>query len=91
MYQTMRVKAADMYQLYQVLRLCGDPSRVVRGVCPDGLEKLVFVVALERRLSDQHLVHQHTERPPVNREGVLLSQQDLSVSQMNPDVNHTNT
>lgn len=67
----------EMYQLYQVFRLFGDPSRVVRGVCPDGLEKLVFAVTLERRLSDQHLVYQYTERPPVNWEGVLLSQQDL--------------
>lgn len=66
-----------MYLLYQALRLFGDPPRVVWGVCPDGLEKLVFVVALEWRLPDQHLVYQYTERPPVNREGVLLSQQDL--------------
>lgn len=81
----------EMYQLYQVFRLFGDPSRVVRGVCPDGLEKLVFAVTLERRLSDQHLVYQYTERPPVNWEGVLLSQQDLMwKSVFNPDVKHTN-
>lgn len=67
----------ETYLLYQALGLLGDPPRVVWGVCPDGLEELVFVVALEWRLPDQHLVDQYAERPPVNREGVLLSQQDL--------------
>lgn len=55
----------DSYQLKQALGLLGDPPRVVRGVCPDGLKQLILIVALERRLTNQHLVHQHTKRPPV--------------------------
>lgn len=62
------------YLLQQVLGLLGDPARVVRRVHPDRLKKLVFVITLERRLADQHLVNQHSERPPVHRERVFLPQ-----------------
>lgn len=63
----------DSYQFKQALGLLGDPPRVVRCVRPDGLKQLILIVALERWLANQHLVHQHTERPPVYWEGVLLS------------------
>jgi len=65
------------YLFNEALGLLGDPARVVGGVRPDGLKQLVLVVALEGRLADEHLVHQHAEGPPVHREGVLLSEEDL--------------
>ena len=54
------------YQFNEALGLLGDPARVVRRVRPDGVKQLVLVVALERGLTNQHLVHQHAERPPVD-------------------------
>lgn len=54
------------HPLQQVLGLLVDPAGVVRSVHTDGLKQLVLVVSMERRLSDQHLIEQHAERPPVH-------------------------
>lgn len=67
----------QLHLLQQVLSFLGDPARVVRHVHPDGLKQLILVITLERRLANQHLIHQYPKRPPVHGEGVLLSQQDL--------------
>lgn len=66
-----------IYQFQQALGLLGNPARVVRDIRPDGFKQLVLIITLERRLTNQHLVHQHTKRPPVHGEGVLLSEEDL--------------
>lgn len=55
----------ESYQLKQALGLLGDPPRVVRGVCSDGLKQFILIIALEWRLTNQHLIHQHTKGPPV--------------------------
>lgn len=44
----------------------------------DGLEELVLIVSVERRLTNQHLIQQDSKGPPVHGEGILLTQQDLS-------------
>lgn len=55
-----------VYQFQQALGLLGNPPRVVRNVCPDGFKQLVLIITLERRLTYQHLVHQHAKGPPVH-------------------------
>lgn len=54
-----------------------EPHRIEDVVVEDGLEQVVLVVGLERRLSGHHLVHQHPERPPVHGGSVLQLLQDL--------------
>lgn len=54
-----------------------EPDRIEDVVVEDGLEQVVFVVGLERRLSGHHLVHQDPERPPVHGGAVLQLLQDL--------------
>lgn len=60
-----------------VLCSFAEPVGINGGVCPYGLKQLLFIAAVERRLTDQHLVQQHSEWPPVHRAVVLLTQQDL--------------
>lgn len=55
-----------------------EPDGVEDVVMENGLEQIVFVIGLERRLSGHHLVHQDPERPPVHRGAVLQLLQDLS-------------
>ena len=66
--------------LHEVLGLLGDPAGVMGRVHADGLKQLILVIAMERRLANQHLVQQDPKGPPVDGEGVLLSQQDLMTS-----------
>lgn len=61
----------------KVLRLLLKPPRVEGIVHSDGVEKLFFVLPVERRLTNEHLIEEHAERPPVNRMVVFLTQQDL--------------
>lgn len=44
----------------------------------DGLEQVILIVGLERRLAGHHLVHQHPEGPPVHRGPVFQLLQDLN-------------
>ena len=46
-------------------------------VVGDGREQLLLVLAVERRLPDQHLVEQDPESPPVDRLSVRLVVDDL--------------
>ena len=51
--------------------LLAQPDRVEHFVVQDGLEQVVLVVGLERRLAGHHLVHEHAQRPPVHAEAVV--------------------
>lgn len=62
----------ETYRLEQSQRLLGEIVREPRYLVADRPEQLVLVAATERRLADEHLVHQHTERPPVDGLIVLL-------------------
>ena len=57
--------------------LLGDPARVVRRVVTDRVEEVILVVTVEGRLTNQHLVKQHAEAPPINRAVVLVAFQYL--------------
>lgn len=61
----------------KVLRLLLKPSRVEGIVHTDGVEKLFFILPMERGLTNQHLIEEDAEGPPVNRMVVFLTQQDL--------------
>lgn len=63
-----------------VFGVFGEPAGIEGVVCPNGLKQLLFIAAVERRLTGQHLVQQHSERPPVHRAVVLLTQQDLKIT-----------
>lgn len=63
--------------LKQVLGLLVDPARIVGSIHSDGLKQLVLIISMERRLTHQHFIQQHPKWPPINREWVFLSQQDL--------------
>ena len=73
-----RLVAADLDQ--DVLGVLGQPRGVGRVVGADGLEERLLVLPVEGRLANQHLVQQDPKGPPVDGEGVLLSQQDLMTS-----------
>lgn len=68
-------QAADLDE--DVLGVLGEPAGVGGVVSANGQEELLLVVAVERRLADEHLIQQHPERPPVHGAAVLLAQQDL--------------
>ena len=55
----------------------GHRDRVERLVLQDGVENFVLVVTAERRLPEEHLVHEDAERPPVDCATVPLLEQDL--------------
>lgn len=46
-------------------------------VLEDGVEDFVLVVPAERRLTEQHLIHEHTECPPVDSAPVALLKKNL--------------
>ncbi|RUS69786.1 hypothetical protein EGW08_022453, partial [Elysia chlorotica] len=53
--------------------------RVARGVMEDGVEQIVLVIPMERRLTDEHFVEQDSERPPIHAGIVLVTFDDLNV------------
>lgn len=75
----MTSRPADLDE--DVLGVLGEPAGVGGVVGADGQEELLLVVAMERRLANEHLIQQHPERPPVYRAAVLLAQQDLEGKQ----------
>ena len=52
-------------------------NRIQRLILEDRIENLILVVSSERRLTKQHLVNQHSKRPPIYRSSVALFQNDL--------------
>jgi len=59
--------------------LPGEPDGVEHVVVQNGLEQVLLVVRLERRLPRHHLVHQHAQGPPVNRRPVVQLLQNLQI------------
>ena len=57
--------------------LFAQPDWVQDIVMENGLEKIVFIVCFKRRLASHHLVHQHSEGPPVHAGSVVQLLQDL--------------
>lgn len=57
--------------------LLAQPDGIQHVVVQDRLKQIVFVVCLEWRLPRHHLIHQHTECPPVNARAVLELLQDF--------------
>lgn len=54
-----------------------DPSGVMRRVIADAMEKVVFIVAVERRLTNKHLIEKHSKGPPIHRTVVLEALENL--------------
>ena len=46
--------------------LPGQGVWVARRVMQDGVEQVILIVAVERRLTNQHLIQQDAKRPPVH-------------------------
>lgn len=67
----------DSYLHQNVLCILVQPARVEGVIHTDGLEKLLFILAMERGLANEHLIQEDTKGPPVNRGVVLLPQQYL--------------
>lgn len=65
------------YLHQNVLGILVKPARVEWVIHTDRLEKLLFILAMERRLANKHLIQEDTKGPPVNGGVVLLPQQDL--------------
>ena len=57
--------------------ISGHSNRVKGFVFKNSVENFILVVAAERRLAEQHLVHEHTKRPPVDGTAVSLFKQNL--------------
>ena len=55
----------------------GHCLRIAYVVIGDRTEELLLVLTVKRRLSDQHLVEQNAERPPVHRLSVRLVCEDF--------------
>ena len=60
------------YAFADFLGLFGERSRVGDGLVADVSEELIFVLAVERRLTAQHFEEQHAVRPPVHTSTVRL-------------------
>lgn len=67
----------DPYLHQNVLCILVQPARVEGVIHTDGLEKLLFILAMERGLPNEHLIQEDTKGPPVNRGVVFLPQQYL--------------
>uniref|UniRef100_A0A182Q467 Uncharacterized protein n=1 Tax=Anopheles farauti TaxID=69004 RepID=A0A182Q467_9DIPT len=68
----------DLQQVaQQVLQLRAEVRREAHLAADDLLVDLDRLVGEERRVAGRHLVHEHTERPPVDRLVVALAQDDL--------------
>jgi len=67
----------NSYLHQNVLCILVKPARVEWVIHTDRLEKLLFILAMERRLANKHLIQQDTKGPPVNGGVVLLPQQYL--------------
>lgn len=65
------------YLHQNILCILVKPARIERVVHTDRLEKLLFILAMERRLANKHLIQEDTKGPPVNGGVVLLPQQYL--------------
>lgn len=63
--------------LAHVLGLLAQVLRIGHVVVRDGSEQLLLVLAVKRRLADEHLVQEDAVRPPVDRLAVRLIEDDL--------------
>uniref|UniRef100_A0A2M3ZMV2 Putative secreted peptide n=1 Tax=Anopheles braziliensis TaxID=58242 RepID=A0A2M3ZMV2_9DIPT len=60
-----------------ILRLLAQALRIGHVVIGDGGKQFLLILAIERWLTDEHLVQQHTVGPPIDRLTVRLVQNDL--------------
>lgn len=67
----------NSYLHQNVLCILVKPARIEWVIHTDRLEKLLFILAMERRLANKHLIQKDTKGPPVNGGVVLLPQQYL--------------
>lgn len=65
------------YPFAYFLGLLGQRFGIGDVLIGDGGKELLFVLAVERRLTDEHLVEQNAVRPPVDAPSVRLVQNDL--------------
>lgn len=75
----------NSYLHQNVLCILIKPARVERVIHTDRLEKLFFILAVERRLANKHLIQEDTKGPPVNGGVVLLPQQYLPKGRSDKD------
>lgn len=61
-------------------RVTGHVDRVQGFVSKDSIIDFILVFTTEGRLLKEHLVDEHTERPPVNSAAVSLVQENLNAS-----------
>jgi len=71
------VKPVPAYALQKIHSLSRHGHRVKRFILENGIKDFVLVISTERRLSEQHLIGQDSESPPVDGSGVTLFEQDL--------------
>jgi hypothetical protein len=50
---------------------------VERLIGENGIVNFILIFTTERRLLQEHLVDENTERPPINSPSILLVQQNL--------------
>lgn len=55
----------------------------------NGVVDFIFIFATERRLLKQHLVDEHTKRPPIDRSAIFLIQKNLSSTVSEYHISHT--
>lgn len=72
-----RVYTEFIYLLKDGDGIAGHRDRVQWLIFEDGVEDFVLVVSAERRLAEQHLVHEHAESPPVDGTAIALLQKNL--------------
>lgn len=67
-----RQSSTSTYPFANLLRLLGQRLWVGDVVVGDGGEQLLLVLAVERRLADEHFVEQHPVSPPIHALAVRL-------------------
>ncbi len=66
----------------QAINHLAQPDRVEDIVMQDGLEEVVLVVRLERRLARHHLVHEDAKRPPVHTGSIVQFLSEIVLSRI---------
>jgi hypothetical protein len=72
-----QVTAGTTHLLQDRHAVLGHVDRVQRLILENGVKDLVLVVSTEGRLTEQHLVDEDSERPPIDSAAVALLEDDL--------------
>lgn len=72
----------DTYRFKNADGLFAEPHGIQDVIMENRLKKVILIISFKRRLASHHLIHQHTQSPPVHRRAVLKLLQDLRTTKL---------